>query len=293
MCKDLDPTYSKGALGGGLQKFGDAITGESAADATKEAAETAAAAEMERLEYLKETEALPQAFREGGLTQLGALSGFSFDPETGQATYTGDMSAQQGLIDQSKLSPLYQSIMGGRAAGEEALARSNSAVGGLRGGSTAADLVSYNTDLQNNALLQAYNQQLGGIQGLAGLPSNANQIGQSMSNIGQIQAQGIQGSAQARQNAFNNLLNVGGQAGAAYLSDYRLKDNIAKTGTTGHPAIDTYSWVWKEESGKQGSDNGYIAQEVETVWPDLVIIGEDGYKRILKEELEQRLKELN
>lgn len=40
-------------------------------------------------------------------------------------------------------------------------------------------------------------------------------------------------------------------------------------------------------------EDGFLAQEVEKVWPDLVIEGDDGYKRILKTEIENRLKELN
>lgn len=283
--------------GEGLEKVGDKLSGKDAADAAKEAAATAAAAQQAGLDYLMETEAIPQAFRQAGLQQLGSVYGFDFDPETGQSTYTGDMSAQQGLIDQAQMSPLYAAIMGTQDAGEQAIARSAMATGGLRGGATAANLAGFGQDLENQALLESYNQQLGGIQGLAGLPSQAGQISQQFGQIGQTQAQGNIAAAQAQQNAFGNLLNLGGQVGAAYVgaptvSDVRLKTNIKYIGPTAHPEVHNYEWDWKEESGKEGHETGYLAQEVEETYPEFVIEGDDGYKRILKDKLEAKLKDL-
>lgn len=313
MCSEIDPTSSEGqknltggAFGGiggalGSDKVGEAIEGKllggDAADAAKEAAATKAAAQQAGLDYLMETEAVPQAFRQAGLQQLGSVYGFGFDPETGQATYTGDMSAQQGLIDQAQMSPLYAAIMGTQDAGEQAIARSAMATGGLRGGATAANLAGFGQDLENQALLESYNQQLGGIQGLAGLPSQAGQISQQFGQIGQTQAQGNLAAAQAKQDAFSNLLNMGGQVGAAYagaptVSDVRLKTNIKYTGPTAHPEIHRYEWDWKDSAPKEGHESGYLAQEVEEIYPEFVIEGDDGYKRILKDKLEAKLKDL-
>lgn len=313
MCSEIDPTTDDGlanlATGGlhGATKSGfnqagkwvdDKLLGGDAEDAAIEAAAQAAAGQQSGLDYLMSKEEIPEAFRQAGLTQLGSLSGFSFDPETGQATFNGDMSAQQGMIDQAKLSPLYQSIMGTGAAGEEALARRASMGTGARGAGTVADITGFNQDLEQQALLESYNQQLGGLQGLAGIQSQAPQISQQFGQIGQTQAQGTIAGAQARQDAFGNVINAGTNIGAAYagspsISDVRLKTNIKYTGPTAHPEIHKYEWEWLEKSGKEGNEAGYLAQEVEKTYPDLVIDGEDGYKRILKDELESKLKELN
>jgi len=269
----------------GVKSFGDAITGKDAADASKEGAQIAADAQREGLDYLKETEAIPQAFRQAGLQQLGALSGISYDPATGAATYTGDTGAQEALLAQAQANPLYQAQLG---QGQEAVARTASATGGLRGGGTASDLANFS----NQALMNSYNQQLSGIQGLAGLPSQAGQISQQTGQIGQTIAQGLTGAAQAQSQATGNLIGLGGTLGAAMLSDVRLKTNIKYDKPTSHPDIHLYNWDWVEASGKEGSEDGFLAQEVEKVWPELVIEGDDGYKRILKDQIESKLKEL-
>ena len=266
----------------GLNTVWKGITGESAADAATEGAQISADSQMAGLDYLKETEAIPQELRQQSLTQLGSIFGLG-----------GDTSGQQQLVDQAKQSPLYQSLMGGQMAGQEAVARSASATGGLRGGGTVSDLANYNTNLQNNALMQSYNQQMGGLQGLAGLPSQAGAISQQMGNIGATQAQGVMAASQAQQQGLGNMLNLAGQIGTAFLSDMRLKTNIKFLETTEHPDINRYSWDWTESSGKEGHEEGFLAQEVETVFPDMVIEGDDGFKRIYKDKIETKLKELN
>jgi len=280
MCKELDPTRSSSIFGGGARFFeaGESLyedlSGKTAADAAKDAANKAAAGQQAGLDYLKETEEIPQALRQAGLQQLGGIAGLPGFEEFG---------SQQQLIDRAQASPFFQSQL---ETGREATARLGSGQGGFRGGSTASDIVGY----EQNLLNQAYQQQLGGIQNLAQLPSAAPQIAQQYGQIGQTQAQGITAGAQAQQQGFGNMLKLGGQIGSAYLmSDVRLKDNIVKTGGTSHPDIHKYTWDWKQESGKTGSDSGYLAQEVEKVWPDYVIEGDDGYKRILKSDIEERL----
>jgi len=267
-------------IGSGLKDGYDDISGKTAADAAIEAAETQAAAQQSGLDYLKETEAVPQALRQAGLQQLGGLAGLEGYEDYGN---------QQQLIDQAIASPLYSSIMGTQAAGEDALLRNASATGRLRTGGTAVDMARYNQNLEQQALLESYNQQLGGIQGLAGLQSAAPQIAQQYGQIGETNAMGQIAAAQAKQQGINNMLNFGGQMGAAFMSDERLKTNIVKTGSTSNPAISTYKWDWIPESGKSGSEVGFIAQEVEKVYPDLVITLDDGYKRINKEAIEERL----
>lgn len=256
-----------------------------AARASEAAAATQAQYQDEALQYLKEAEELPQQFREGALTQLAGLAGLE-----------GGEGSQQQLIDQARMSPLYQAIIGQSQAGEETILRNQAVTGGLRSGASIGQLTDYGQQLENQALLQSYNQQLGQLQGLAQLPSNVNQIAAQQSGIGQTLAQGQVAAAQARQQGgLSALIAPATQLGAAYLSggttlsDTRLKDNVKLIAPTSIDGIGKYSWTWNEKSGKTGDDEGYLAQEVEQVFPELVVEGDDGYKRIYKEELEEIL----
>lgn len=236
------------------------------------------------------------------MQQFGGYYGIGYDPVTGQATQIEPtMPSQEERIGLAESSPLYASIMGGQQAGEEAIARSASATTGLRGGGTASQLAGFGKDLKNEALMTSYNQQLqqeqqqqAGLGTLMGQQTYGQQIGQTMSGIGNTLAQGKIAGAQAKSDATSQLLGLGGQIGAAaIMSDERLKTNIKKIGDTSHSDISKYEWDWLPISGKEGYEDGFIAQEVEKVWPDLVIDGDDGYKRILKTEIETRLKELS
>jgi hypothetical protein len=227
---------------------------DDAEQAPIQAANIQAQAQRESLAYLKEREAIPQQFREGALKQLGGIYGLE-----------GGEGDQQGMIDRAIESPLYQQIMGGKELGEEAIMRHAGATGGLRSGNVQGNMYDYNIQLQNQALLDSYNQQLMGIQGMAGLPSNANNIAQGMTNIGTTQAQGYLGSAnvgaQQDQNTMNNLLGIAGTI--AMFSDRRLKKNVVKIGEiNGH---NFYSFDWNSVANKlglKGSTMGCMAEEV-------------------------------
>lgn len=247
-----------GGLVGGL--FGD---GDDAADASRDAANTQAQAQREALEYLKEREAIPQQFREGALTQLGGLYGLE-----------GGEGSQQALIDAARNSPLYGAIMGTLDSSEEAIMRQASATGGLRSGNVQNALAKNAQQLENQALLESYSQQLSGLQGLAGLPSNASQIASQTAGIGQTLAQGQIGAAQAQQagqqNTFNNLLGLGSLAVAAF-SDIRLKRDIKHAGKrNGH---NWYRWTWSDEAkalGLSGEAEGVMAHEVVENHPEAI-----------------------
>ena len=237
------------------------------------AAEIQAQSQREALGYMKEREALPRQFSEGALRGLGGIYGLA-----------GGTGNQQDLINRAIQSPLYQSIMGGQEAGEESILRSASMTGGLRSGDVQSNLYDYNTQLQNQALLQSYNQQLQGLQGMAGLPSNTNQIAQQMSGIGQTlgtgiagagqtQAQGIVGGTQAdlqsRQQGMNNMLGIGSLIAA--FSDRRLKKNIEKIGeVNGH---NWYMWDWNivaNKMGLEGKSEGVLADEIIKTNPECI-----------------------
>lgn len=250
----------KVAGGLGIDKVLDAgkdllggITGKTAADAAESAARTQAAAQMEALEYLKEREALPQEFREGSLGILGGLYGL------------GDTRGAARTLERS---PLFEATMGLIPEQEEAILRNQSATGALRSGGTEAMLA----ENQRTNKLQAYMNALQPLQGLAGLQSMAPQIAQGISGIGQTQAQGQIGAAQARQQGIGNMMGMGMNALAlAGFSDIRLKDNIQPAGKRfGH---DWYTWEWNEtakELGLSGEAEGVLAQDIVNAYPDAI-----------------------
>lgn len=236
------------------------ITGaDKAARSARRGAAMSADAQREALEYLKEREAIPQEFREGALQNIGALYGLGdIDPTAAMQTITS--------------SPMYQNVMQQQQAGEEAILRNAAATGGLRSGNVQDALARYSGDLQG----QAFTQSLAGLQGLANLPSNANQIAGTMSGIGETLAQGRIASGQAKaagQMGFlTGLMNMGASAaGAGAFSDARLKANVRQVGErNGHK---WYTWTWNDEAaelGLVGPDEGVMAHEIMDTNPEAV-----------------------
>ncbi len=242
--------------------------GESAGTASRDAAAISAQGEREALEYMQEKEALPIEIRDRFLPQLADI-------------YSGG-AGQEQLIRSAEQSPLYQQLVGNQAFGEEAILRNAAATGGLRSGNTQRALSEYNTRLRNEALTQAYGQQLEGIQGLAGIPLNTQAIARGIAAPGQTTAQGMVGGAQAEQLGTQNMINslsqgVGTLAMYKAFSDIRLKTNIKPEGTrNGHR---WYSWTWNEDAEKldlKGQSEGVMAHEVKKYYPE-AIDTQDGY----------------
>lgn len=263
---------------------GDLFGGDDAADASRDAAQIQAEAQRDALEYLKEVERLPREIREDVLPQL---ADFFQLPE---------QRTQEEQIAAARQSPLYQAILGTQERGEDAILRSAAATGGLRSGNTIEQIGAFGQQLEQNALLQAFNQQqqqddlnyarnIQGLTGLAGLPSYAPQIAQQTAGIGQTIGQGEIAAGQAQQSAIGQGLNtiIGGAQAAAsggLFSDRRLKKNIQKVGTeNGH---NIYTWDWAaqaERLGLTGSSRGVMADEVEKVMPE-AIKELSGYKTV-------------
>ena len=245
-------TWGYVALGTGIAVSGylSKKASDKAADTSLGGAATQAGSEREALDYMKEREAIPQQFREGALKGLGGVYGLE-----------GGTGSQQDLIDKAISSPLYKGIMGGREAGEESILRSASMTGGFRSGNTQSNLYDYNVQLQNKALLESYNQQLQGLTGLAGLPSNTNQIAGQMGQIGQTLGQGQIAAGQAQQAGTQQMINntmgwanlgVNAYGAGANFSDRRLKNNLEKIGeVNGH---NWYMWDWNIVANKMGLD---------------------------------------
>lgn len=260
-----------GVVGGALgidpnDPLGTQATADTAAQAALEASQGLAGVQQNALDYLMQAEELPQELRQEALSGLAGLYGLN-----------GDTSGQDAMIQQAISSPLYQAIMSGQGAGEEAILRSASATGGLRSGNVQANLYDYNTQLQNQALLESYNQQVSGLQGLAGLPSMAPQIAQGMEGIGQTLSQGQIAAAQAQQmgqqQSTQNLMGLGqlGLMGMSIFSDRRLKTNIKKVGRIN--GWDWFSFDWNSVANKlglSGSTFGTMADIVFDKMPEAV-----------------------
>ncbi len=242
--------------------------GDDAADASRDAANISAEYQREALDYLREREQLPQAYREAALEQQGREYGFTLDEE-GNVISDGSTP-----LERAQQSPLYEAIMGTRDAGEEDILRNQAATGGFRSGNTQEKLYDYNTQLQRQALLDSYSQQMGGLQGLAGLPSLAPSIAGATQNIGNTLAQGEIAAAQAQQtggqqgigNIFG-LANLGMQAYSTF-SDIRLKDNVEFVEEIN--GFNWYRWDWNKEAEKLGyfgKGEGVMAHEIAEIMP--------------------------
>jgi len=74
---------------------------------------------------------------------------------------------------------------------------------------------------------------------------------------------------------------------AYYSSDRRLKDNITKITNPIQKvqAIGGYEFDWNSLSEKEGHDVGVIAQEIESVLPELVVNRDNGYKAVRYEKI--------
>lgn len=139
---------------------------QTAANSQMAGAETSAGAQQQALYYLQQQDALPSSLRESALKSLGGLYGGS-----------------GSITDRAMASPVYQAAV---QQGENSVLRNASATGGLRSGSANENLAQVN----QNALISAYNDQINGLQGLASLQSNANNIAGYTAGIGNTIGQG-------------------------------------------------------------------------------------------------------
>lgn len=237
-----------------------------AAKASEGAADTAAQAEQNRLNYLMEQEGGSNFYRDQALNELGGYYGLgsylgagqgkdrqqyddymnqrreleqvifnrkqrgvhhyreeeelrrlddniaalNFDPNAameGEYIPAGQASSQNQFVEDVQQSPFYGSMI---REGEQAIGRNLSMTGGLRTG-TANEALAQNSQ---NVLQTLVSDRLRGLGDMARLPSNANTIGQSMANVGGINAQGQVASAQATQQGWQNAITgIGGAVG--------------------------------------------------------------------------------
>lgn len=243
----------------------DDVTGmEAAQDAARGGAATQAAAEQRKLDYLMEREALPQQYRDASLNKIAGLYGLE--------------GGDEGALESLQRTPIYEAIMSGADIGEESVLARASQMGMTRSGDVAYDLQDFNSRLKNQALMQS----LKGVEGLANLPSNSNQIGDTMAGIGRTRGQGQVAAGQAEQDMTGMILSglAQGAGAAAKFSDARLKINVEPKGKrNGH---EWFSWVWNsraKELGLEGKGEGVIADKVEKYLPEAIKVHK-GFKTV-------------
>jgi hypothetical protein len=209
-------TNVSGAINAGANTAATGATG---------GAQTSASAQQHALDYLMTNDTLPRNLRESALNSLGGLYG-----GTGSIT------------ERAMASPLYKSAV---QQGENAVLRNASATGGLRSGTANENLAQVN----QNALVAAYNDQVQGLQGLSSLSSNANNIAGYMSSIGNTLGQGQINSA--------NILGQGQVSAAQNFANYTAQG--AQELTSGNLAAAnalSQGQIAKAQNSAQGSQNG-------------------------------------
>lgn len=254
-------------------------TGGDAAGEASGAAEGVASVEDLALQNYIASQAQPEIYRRGSMNMLAGAYGGG--------------EGQQQIIESAMASPLYGALMGGQKAGEEAILRSASATGGLRSGNVQGAMYDYNTQLQNQALLQSYNEQIGGLKGFAGMRDPSESIYQKTVapayTRGEGQIAAANAAQQSNQQGWENLIGIGNLALSAYdsgmFSDRRLKENIKLIGIEkGH---NIYSWKWNsiaKKLGITGRSVGTMAEEVYAKRKDCVVI-KDGWMFVLYKKL--------
>lgn len=82
-------------------------------------------------------------------------------------------------------------------------------------------------------------------------------------------------------------LNVTGDITAYHTSDQRLKDNITPIADALYKLnqIGGYEFDWNDNSEHSGHDVGVIAQEIEKVLPEVVVMRDNGYKAVRYEKI--------
>lgn len=183
----------------GNQLYGNIMAGSgAAAQGALQGSQTSAASQQQARDYLMQQDALPSGLRSAALNSLGGLYGGS-----------------GSITDRAMASPVYQAAV---QQGENSVLRNASATGGLRSGNASNDLAQVN----QNALVSAYNDQVNGLQGLASLQSNANNIAGytagAGNTLGQGQANAGTLSGQGQIAASQNYANYWGQ-GAQSITD--------------------------------------------------------------------------
>lgn len=286
---DGTPVFSSG-FGGGLQQGAQAAT-EQAGQALGQGLDPSLFARVGTGD-----EARQQAIESSFGQSLSRLSPMLAQRE----------NAMQSRLANQGLSPTSQAY---RAAASGFGRERNDAIQGALNSAISQGTDAGNTALMGNIAASQANlgsamaqrrapiQDLGILQGLLQAPS-FNQAGlaetpqflQALMAQGNYRLQDANMQNQAWGSALGGLFGAaGGLGGAAIMaSDERLKTHIVRyRGVELLPGIPLATWEWLNSDSVRvagmlpgGRGVGVIAQDVEKVRPDLVSVGEDGFKRV-------------
>ena len=192
--------------------------------------------------------------------------------QTGQLLQSGFQNAQQ-MAQADIQNRLAQANLGLNAAQQ---------LGGL-----GQQSFGYGQQIQQNLAQQGQQQQvlqqalIDAAKGQYGNYMNypAQGLGIMSQALGATQAGST--TQQSRSPGLMDYLTAGASIYA--LSDVRLKESIKKVGELAN-GIGVYTWKWTKEAIKAGKAGnmfkGVLAQEVRKVFPDAVVVGQDGYMRV-------------
>lgn len=259
--------------GGAVSGLVGGLTGQTAADAAREAGRLQLAGTREGIEAT-------EAAREQGLGFLQPFQQIGAEALP-QASFLTDPQAQFDFLQQN---PLFREALESAQTQTKGMA---AARGRLSAGDTLQQL-SKNVLLSAQPLISGQKQSIMDLLGLgagvAGSQANiATGAGADIADLigsgAAAQAAGEVGAATAQGQGAQNLLTSGLLAGSIF-SDIRLKENLNKIGeSNGH---NIYYWTWNkiaEKLGLSGDGIGVIAQEVLKICPE-AISTDRGYMKV-------------
>ncbi len=197
----------QGQVGSTLDIFGLGPGG--AQEAAKIQAQAAQAGIDEQRRQFDALQALLAPYQQAGLPALQAQQSM---------LGLGSPEQAQAQINSILQGPQYQAM---QQQGQEAILQNAAATGGLRGGNTQAALAQFSPQLLSQLLNDRYTQ-LGGMTTIgqnsaAGIGSQGMGMASNIGNLLQQQGAAQAGGKLAMNQAMSNLLNMGAQAGGAYL----------------------------------------------------------------------------
>jgi hypothetical protein len=220
-------------------------------------------------------------------TAAGAIS--AADNQARMAQYNTDVSNQLSAIQ--GLGNIGQAKAG---IGQQGIGNINSyisalptvAQGNLWAGNTIQGIGAQNMDYAQRVIDAANQDPWTRAQNLATISGGIGQLGGTSNTQGMAYGTGL---TQQRNNpgVFGDILaGVGAAANVAgALSDIRAKQNIKELATLTN-GLKLYSFSYRHGGSPQV---GFMAQEVENIYPEAVWTGEDGLKRINYETVAMRL----
>lgn len=243
------------------------LSGLGAADAAADAADIQAESGREAIGLARETRDIARAdlapFRNFGQSNIAAAQA---------------MLTPQGQSDYLRNNPLFTAAM-------DNLNRqsNNSFLGRGKLGDATGQLVN-NAFLAGIPLLQnqtgnLFNAVNLGQSSAAGQANTSLQSGESINDlvtgIGNSQAAGLVGGANARQGGASSFFNAFGGAFGSMLSDRRLKRNIVPRGTRGKYNVYEFQYTWSDDIYL-----GVMADEVAVINPAAIVKHPSGFDMV-------------